>query len=86
MGEFKLDELLDLTRNHAGEPDDVDLDERIVDVMFEHLGYDSVALLEVLSQIRSSYGIDLSDDVMNRNRTPREVLDAVNAVIQRRGK
>jgi act minimal PKS acyl carrier protein len=85
MPGFKLDDLLELTRNHAGEPDEFELDEQIVDVMFEQLGYDSVALLEVLNQIRSQYGIDLSDETMNRTKTPREVLDAVNAVIEQRG-
>lgn len=84
MQEFTLQELFELTRDRAGEPEDRELDADVVDVVFERLGYDSVALLEVLSEIRHRFGIELADETMHRRRTPREVLDAVNVVIRNR--
>ncbi|MGN5376903.1 acyl carrier protein [Streptomyces lasalocidi] len=51
-------------------------------MLFGNLGYDSVALLEVVSQLKNQYGIDLSDDSMGTFRTPREVLEVVNATIR----
>ncbi|CDR06327.1 methyltransferase [Streptomyces iranensis] len=57
------------------------MDGDVIDVLFGNLGYDSVALLEVLSQIRNQYGIDLADEVVGTSKSPRDVLNAVNAAI-----
>ncbi|MER7770495.1 acyl carrier protein [Kitasatospora sp. NPDC096140] len=72
---------MDLTRTHAGESEEGALDGDIVDVLFTHLGYDSVALMEVLGQIKYQYGIDLAEDAVTALRTPRAVIEMVNAVI-----
>nr|ABX71141.1 Lcz24 [Streptomyces sanglieri] len=85
MQKFTLDDLVDLTRTYAGESEEGALDGDIVDVLFTHLGYDSVALMEVLSQIKHQYGIDLSDDSVDALRTPRAVIEKVNAVISSQG-
>ncbi|MCX4816355.1 acyl carrier protein [Streptomyces graminifolii] len=84
MREITVEELFELTRERAGEPEERELNADVLDVVFEHLGYDSVALLEVLSEIRHRYGIELADEAMSRGRTPREVLEAVNGVIRDR--
>ncbi|MGW4826636.1 acyl carrier protein [Amycolatopsis japonica] len=84
MRELTLTELIDVTKTYAGEVEEGALDEDIIDVLFENLGYDSVALLEVISQIKHQFGIDLSEESVGRLKTPRQVLDAVNAVIRSR--
>lgn len=82
MRELTLTELIDVTKTYAGEAEEGALDDDIIDVLFENLGYDSVALLEVISQIKHQFGIDLSEESVGRLKTPRQVLDAVNAVIR----
>ncbi|MGW3186087.1 acyl carrier protein [Kitasatospora sp. NPDC001119] len=82
MTELTLDDLIHLTRTYAGETEEGALDDDVVDVLFGNLGYDSIALLEVVAQIKHQYGIDLADDTIGTARTPREVLARVNSVIQ----
>jgi act minimal PKS acyl carrier protein len=74
-----LDDLRRILRECAGETDTVDLDSDILDVEFEQLGYDSLALLETAGQIGDEYGVELDDDIATSARTPRELLEAVNA-------
>ncbi|MET9341818.1 acyl carrier protein [Nonomuraea sp. NPDC003804] len=82
MEELTLEKLIELTRTYAGEAEEAALGDDIIDVLFEQLGYDSVALLEVLSQIKHRYGLDLSDETVGRQRTPRDVLATVNEAIR----
>ncbi|MFG1666843.1 acyl carrier protein [Streptomyces sp. Y7] len=82
MREFTLDDLVDLTRTYAGESEEGALDGDIVDVLFTHLGYDSVALMEVLSHIKHEYGIDLAEEAVDALKTPRAVIEKVNEVIR----
>jgi act minimal PKS acyl carrier protein len=74
-----LDDLRRILRECAGETDAADLDGDILDVEFENLGYDSLALLETAGQIGDEYGVELEDDIATSARTPRELLEAVNA-------
>jgi multifunctional cyclase/dehydratase/O-methyltransferase len=83
MEKLTLAKLIDLTRTYAGEQEQGALDEDVIDILFGNLGYDSVALLEVVSQIKHQYGIDLSDDTVAAARTPRQVIEEVNRVIER---
>lgn len=85
MQEFTLEDLVNLTRAHAGESEEGVLNGDIVDVLFTHLGYDSVALMEILSQIKHQYGINLADDAVEGLRTPRAIIEKVNAVIGSKG-
>ncbi|MGA8116520.1 MAG: acyl carrier protein [Actinocatenispora sp.] len=84
MTELKIDELRQLLRECAGEDEDVDLDGDIVDVAFDELGYDSLALFNTISKIEREYSIQLGDDVVNETKTPRELLDLVNNTISER--
>lgn len=85
MEELTLAELVRVTRSRAGEAEDGVLNGDILDVLFEQLGYDSVALLEVLSEINHEYGLDLSEQTVASLKTPRAVLDTVNRIISERG-
>lgn len=81
MAELTLDEFIGLVEAHAGEPDEGNLDDSVIDVLFEQLGYDSVRLLEVLSQIKNRYGLDLSEEILSETRTLRQTLDKINELI-----
>jgi minimal PKS acyl carrier protein len=81
MDDLTLEEFIALIETHAGEPDEGDLDVNVIDVLFEQLGYDSIRLLEVISQIRYRYGLDLNEEILTEMRTPRQALDKLNALI-----
>ncbi|MEV0247548.1 acyl carrier protein [Nocardia sp. NPDC050712] len=72
-----LNELIAVLRRCAGVDDEVVLDDTIIDTEFDALGYDSVALLEVTSDLERTYGIKLGDDAIDATSTPREVLSLV---------
>jgi minimal PKS acyl carrier protein len=76
-----LDDLRELMRVSAGEDEEVDLDGDIADVPFPDLNFDSLAVLELASRIEREWGLVVSDEVAAELRTPREVLDHVNAEI-----
>jgi act minimal PKS acyl carrier protein len=77
---FTLDDLRRLLAEVAGTEQGVDLDGDILDMSFEELGYDSIALLETAARIGHEFGRVLSDDAVVEARTPRIMLDLVNQV------
>lgn len=76
---FTLDDLKRILLEGSGVSEGVDLNSEILDVDFETLGYDSLALLETASRIERESGIELDDSVLGEVRTPRAFLDAINA-------
>ena len=82
MTEFTLDTLRALMRSCVGVEEGVDLDGPIGDVPFDDLGYDSLALLELVSQIRRQYGVDVPDDALtDLLPTPDAAVSYVNRVL-----
>jgi act minimal PKS acyl carrier protein len=79
--QFTLDDLKRILIEGAGAEDGVDLDGDILDADFEHLGYESLALLETGGRIEREYDIVLDDDVLTENNTPRALIDAVNTLL-----
>lgn len=79
--EFTLDVLKRILLDGAGADESVDLDGDILDTDFEDLGYESLALLETGSRIEREYSITLDDDALTDARTPRALIDAVNALL-----
>lgn len=76
MSMFTLDDLCVVLRKAGGDNELLEGDVSVVS--FEDLGYDSLALIEVAAILKEEYGI-ASDGEVERMRTPREVLDFVNA-------
>ncbi|MGV4929403.1 acyl carrier protein [Streptomyces sp. BHT-5-2] len=76
---FTLDDLRRILREGAGTAEGTDLDGDILDAGFEELGYESLALLETASRIEREYDIALDDSALADARTPRDLLEAVNA-------
>jgi len=63
----------------AGAAQGVDLDGEILDSNFEELGYDSIAIMETAARISREYGVAIDDEALLDARTPRLLLDLVNA-------
>jgi act minimal PKS acyl carrier protein len=74
-----LADLTRMLRESAGEEEGVDLDGDVIDTPFMELGYDSLALLQVIGEIQRDYGISIPDDAVVDAETPRALLDLINA-------
>lgn len=81
MAHFTLTDLTRLLRECAGEDEDVDLDGDILDLSFEDLGYDSLALFNTVSRIERDYGVELGDEVVVEAKSPRDLLARVDALL-----
>lgn len=79
MGRFTVADLVTTMRAAAGEDDSVDLDGDILDLEFEELGYDSLALMETAGVVERDFGVDLPEEDMAEVTTPRAFVDFVNA-------
>ncbi|MDN3295367.1 acyl carrier protein [Streptomyces ficellus] len=74
-----LADLTRMLRESAGEEEGVDLDGDVIDTPFMDLGYDSLALLQVIGQIQREYGIEIPDDAVVDAETPGALLALINA-------
>ncbi|WP_432147139.1 acyl carrier protein [Streptomyces sp. bgisy084] len=79
MTDFTLDDLKRVMRECAGEDESVSLDGDILDLPFEDLGYDSLALLETATRIERERGVSVPEEKLSEAKTPRLLLDAVNS-------
>jgi minimal PKS acyl carrier protein len=76
---FTLDDLKRVLIECSGISEGVDLSSDILDVDFDTLGYDSLALLETASRVERELGIELDESVLFGAKTPRALLDAIAA-------
>jgi act minimal PKS acyl carrier protein len=67
-----------MLRESAGEEEGVDLDGDVLDTPFIELGYDSLALLQVVGRIQRERGIEVPDDAVVDTESPRELLSLIN--------
>jgi act minimal PKS acyl carrier protein len=81
MQKFTLDDLRAIMRACAGEAESIDLDDNIMDLSFEELGYDSIALLETAGRIQRSTGVAVADSELSVQGTPRALVDVVNSSV-----
>ncbi|MDX2546546.1 acyl carrier protein [Streptomyces sp. WI04-05B] len=78
MSPFTLTDLKRILLEGAGSDEGVDLDAEILDMEFEQLGYESLALLETGSRIEREYAIALDESALADATTPRALIDLVN--------
>lgn len=76
MAELTLDGLRDVMRG-CGVDEQVDLAGDIIDEPLIDLGYDSLAVLQILSVVRRATGANLPDAMFADLKTPRDILAAV---------
>lgn len=80
---LSIDQFLQILSECSGDEQAVAQGDDILDREFEVLGYDSLVLLETSAQLKHRYGIDISEDVIQDLKTPRAVLEYVNAPASR---
>jgi act minimal PKS acyl carrier protein len=79
LSSMNLDDLRGLLSKCAGGDDDADaLAGDIVDVPFEDLGYDSLALIEAAATLKRDYGVIIPDEQLTDTQTPAELLALIN--------
>lgn len=76
--ELTLTELRGIMRGCVGVDETVDLDQDISQTAFTDLGYDSLAVLEMASQVENDYGVFIPDDVAGELDCPASLLRFVN--------
>jgi act minimal PKS acyl carrier protein len=77
--ELTIEDLRTILRTAAGEDGSVDLDGDILNMTFEQLGYDSLALLETCGCVEREHGIELDDSTIADADTPQALLVVINA-------
>jgi minimal PKS acyl carrier protein len=77
MAQFTIGDLTSALLEAAGCDQGVDFDD-ILDVPFEDLGYDSLALFNTVNKIERDCRITLPDDIVVEATTPRVMLDMIN--------
>lgn len=75
-------ELASMLRESAGEEEGIDLDGDVLDTSFIQLGYDSLALLQVIGRIQRESGVQIPDDAVVDAETPRALLEVINAGLE----
>jgi act minimal PKS acyl carrier protein len=73
-----LADLITMLRESAGEEEGVDLNGDVLDTPFVELGYDSLALLQVIGRLGREYGVSLPDEAVVEAESPRALLALIN--------
>ncbi|MGK5529502.1 phosphopantetheine-binding protein [Streptomyces sp. URMC 129] len=81
MATFTLADLVDYVRRAAGEDDEFDLDGDIGETTFVNLGYDSIAMVEVVVLVERELGIKLPGEGTGKDSTPKEFVELVNELL-----
>ncbi|MFF7891594.1 acyl carrier protein [Streptomyces sp. NPDC007907] len=76
MPQFSLPRLVEIIRECAGDSDERDLDGDILDITYQDLGYDSIALLEISAKLEQELGVSIPGEEL---QTPRHTLQLVDA-------
>jgi act minimal PKS acyl carrier protein len=84
MSEFTIEDLKRIMRESAGEDESPTVDGDVLDVTFQDLGYDSLALMETTSRVERALAVKLPEDewqaaVLVESSTPRDFLRFVNS-------
>jgi act minimal PKS acyl carrier protein len=78
MSGITFDELKAIMNRCTGD-DGVELSESDLGTDFTDMGYDSLAVLEIASQIQREYGLQIPDEAIEEMNSPQAVIDYVNA-------
>ncbi|MEV5985402.1 acyl carrier protein [Streptomyces sp. NPDC052051] len=73
-----FDDLKQVITTAVGDGLAEELEESRIAVAFTEIGYDSLAVLEIASQIQRQYGLKIPDEAIEEMDSPQAVLDYVN--------
>ncbi|GLY46848.1 phosphopantetheine-binding protein [Lentzea sp. NBRC 102530] len=79
MSTFTLDDLIETIHKCLGAGEGEAVTARSADHAFADLGYDSLAVYELMTRLQDDTGIEISDDDIETIETPRQALDFVNS-------
>ncbi|MFC5723792.1 acyl carrier protein [Streptomyces gamaensis] len=86
MSTFTLDDLRAAMREAVGTDSSVDLAGDIADIEFAHLGYDSLAVLELTNHIQRTWGVTVADETALKAATPGMFVAYVNKTLTEAGR
>ncbi|ELP70419.1 acyl carrier protein [Streptomyces turgidiscabies] len=72
-----FDDLKAVMSRCTGDVDELNPDN--LDAAFTDIGYDSLAVLEIASQIQREYSLQIPDEAIEGMNSPQAVIDYVNA-------
>jgi minimal PKS acyl carrier protein len=78
MSQVTLDDLLQIMRTCSGRDEAVSLSEDATETEFLELGYDSLAVLEIVTQVQRQFGLAISDEDIETLTTPASMLEYIN--------
>jgi act minimal PKS acyl carrier protein len=81
MAEFTVVDLNRILRTCAGLDEAVSLDEAVQHSPFDELGYDSLAILELISRVQREYSMRMPDDATEHMETPLQAVEYVNSLL-----
>lgn len=85
MSTITVADLREILSASVGVEDDVYFDGDHLHVDFAELGYDSLALLELASQVQRKYGVPIPDEAIREMSTPQAAVDYINARLAKVG-
>lgn len=77
MAAFTIGDLRRIIVAAAGEREEGTFDGDVLEITFEELGYDSIALLETASRVEREMRVTLPDELVTEATTPRKFIDLV---------
>ena len=80
---LELQDLRRILRESAGAAAEADIDGDISNRDLQDLGYDSIAIMEVVARIGREYGLSIDDEALADATTPGMLLNLVNGSSQR---
>ncbi|MEU7146163.1 acyl carrier protein [Nocardia sp. NPDC046473] len=81
MSSLTIDTLRGLMRKALGEDDTVDLSGDILDAEMGELGFDSLAIIDVVQRLERDYKIAIPESLATEETTPRQLLEVVNTTV-----
>ncbi|MEU4656545.1 phosphopantetheine-binding protein [Streptomyces sp. NPDC023723] len=81
MATFTQADLVGYVRRAAGEDEEGALDGDIGETTFVNLGYDSIAMVEVVVLVERELGIKLPGEGTGKESTPKEFVELVNELL-----
>ncbi|WP_176929785.1 acyl carrier protein [Lentzea albidocapillata] len=81
MSEFTVTDLKGMLLVCAGTDDAVELGDGVNDKPFTELGYDSLALLELVGLVQRTYSVPMPDKAVDHMKTPGEAISYINSVL-----
>ncbi len=79
MSRFDVEDLKSILQEVASEKSAA-LEGDVLDVPFCDLGYDSLAVIQVMSEIENVQNVKLPDSALGQMRTPRDALEYVRGL------